>query len=343
VSEQTMSTLTSVPDVLTRARDAVHPAMAAAVERLNPELARIAAYHLGWCDEHGAPSARGGGKGVRPALAVLSAEAAGADAAVGVAGAVAVELVHNFSLLHDDVIDGDRERRHRPTVWALYGVGPAVLVGDALLTLGHQVLLQSGRAGAAASGELTDAVAAMIGGQADDMAFESRADVTTDECLRMVAGKTGALLSCAAAIGSVLAGAPTAAVDSLRRYGAHLGVAFQAVDDILGIWGDPERTGKPRGNDLSTRKKSLPVVFALGTGKPQGAELRRLLLNGPLDEGAVARATELVERCGARSATEALARHHLEGACRSLDGAGLASTARAELADLARFVVEREF
>ncbi|MGH9190915.1 MAG: polyprenyl synthetase family protein, partial [Acidimicrobiales bacterium] len=115
--------MTSVPDAVARARDAAHPTMEAAVERLNPELRRIAAYHLGWCDEHGAPSARAGGKGVRPALATLSAEAAGADADAGVPGAVAVELVHNFSLLHDDVIDGDRERRHRPTVWALYGIG----------------------------------------------------------------------------------------------------------------------------------------------------------------------------------------------------------------------------
>ncbi|MGH9230024.1 MAG: polyprenyl synthetase family protein [Acidimicrobiales bacterium] len=336
--------MTSVPDALARARDAVHPAMVAAVERLNPELRRIAAYHLGWCDEHGAPSTRAGGKGVRPALAVLSAEAAGAEASAGVPGAVAVELVHNFSLLHDDVIDGDRERRHRPTVWALYGVGPAVLAGDALLTLGQQVLLERGPAGAAASVELTTAVAAMIGGQADDMAFEGRADVTAEECLGMVAGKTGALLSCAAAVGSMLVGAPAAVVDPLRSYGAHLGVAFQAVDDILGIWGDPERTGKPRGNDLSTRKKSLPVVFALGAGERHGAdELRLLLLNGPLDAGAVSRATELVEASGAREATEALARDHLDAACRSLDGAGLAATACSELADLARFVVEREF
>jgi geranylgeranyl diphosphate synthase type I len=184
----------------------------------------------------------------------------------------------------------------------------------------------------------------MIGGQADDMAFEGRSDVTRDECLGMVAGKTGALLSCAAAIGSVLVNAPAPVVAALHSYGAHLGVAFQAVDDILGIWGDPERTGKPRGNDLSTRKKSLPVVLALGADdRERAGELRRLLLNGPLDHGAVSRATDLVEACGARQATEALAREHLDAACRALDGPGLAATARAELADLARFVVEREF
>jgi geranylgeranyl diphosphate synthase type I len=347
-----MSTITSVPDVLDRARAAVEPTMIDAVEQLNPELRTVAAYHHGWCDEHGAPTPRGGGKGVRPALALLSAEAAGADASVGVPGAVAVELVHSFSLLHDDVIDGDLERRHRPTVWALYGVGPAVIVGDALLALAQQTLLRAAPANDTAAGaavrteataELTNAVAAMIAGQAEDMAFESRTDVTVEQCLAMVAGKTGALLSCAATIGALLAGAPDAVVAALRCYGTNLGVAFQAVDDLLGIWGDPERTGKPRGNDLATRKKSLPVVYALRARRPAARELRDLLTNGPLDAGAVARGTELVDALGGRRATETLARGHLDASCRALDGAGLAPAARAELTDLARFVVEREF
>lgn len=341
-----MSIVTSVPGALARARDLVQPALVAAVERLDPEMRPVAAYHLGWRDEHGAPTPAGGGKGVRPALAVLAAEASGAEAETAVPGAVAVELVHNFSLLHDDVMDGDRERRHRPTVWALYGVASAVLVGDALNTLALQVL-QAADADparrAAATAELTDATAAMIGGQAQDMAFESRSDVSADDCLAMVAGKTGALLAGAAVVGARLAGAPAAAVEALRRYGAELGVAFQAADDLLGIWGDPERTGKPRGNDLATRKKSLPVVHALAAGGPDAAELRRLLANGPLDEAAVARGTELVERTGARRATEQLARRRLDAACRALDAAPLVPAARDELIDLARFVVEREF
>ena len=147
---------------------------------------------------------------------------------------------------------------------------PAILVGDALLTLGHQVLLEQGPAGAAASAELTDAVAAMIAGQADDMAFEGRADVTSEECLGMVAGKTGALLSCAAAIGVAAGRRARRGGRALRSYGAQLGVAFQAVDDILGIWGDPERTGKPLGNDLpparSRSRWSSPWAPAEGTG-----------------------------------------------------------------------------
>ena len=121
-------------------RRLVDPALVATLQRLHPDLRRAAEYHLGYVEADGTPAA-GGGKGVRPALALLSAEAVGAHAEVAVPGAVAVELMHDFSLLHDDIIDGDRERRHRPTVWALFGVGQAILVGDALQTLAHQVLL----------------------------------------------------------------------------------------------------------------------------------------------------------------------------------------------------------
>jgi geranylgeranyl diphosphate synthase type I len=336
-----MTVVTSAPPVLSRAREVVQPAMMAAVDQLSPGLRQTAAYHLGWYDEAGTPTPDGGGKGVRPALAVLSAEAAGADASVGAPGAVAVELAHNFSLLHDDVIDGDRERRHRPTVWALHGVGRAIIVGDALFALAHQTL-QAPHVGAspaarmAASAELTDAVAAMIAGQADDMAFEDRPTITVDECMGMVAGKTGALLSCAACIGAVLA-------DALRSYGANLGVAFQAVDDLLGIWGDPGRTGKPRGADIAARKKSLPIVFALAAGRPAAEELRGILTAEVIDDAAVARGGELVEECGGRTATVHLARRHLDAALAALDVAEAEPRARAELIELAQFIIEREY
>ena len=230
---------------------------------------------MGWTDPGGNPVSSPGGKGIRPTLAILSAEAAWADAEIGVPGAVAVELVHNFSLIHDDIIDTDTERHHRPTVWSVYGIGPAIVAGDALQILAHQVLLETpfGR-GAAASAALADATAAMIAGQADDIAFESRRDVTVEQCMGMSAAKTGALLGCAASMGAILAGAPGATVGALRDYGRYLGLAFQAVDDLLGIWGDPAQTGKPAGSDLRQRKKSMPVVSALAAGGPESDELR---------------------------------------------------------------------
>jgi geranylgeranyl diphosphate synthase, type I len=276
-----MTPTTGVPEILARTREAIAPAMVAAVDRLDPDTRLQVSYHLGWTDAFGQPLSAPTGKGIRPALALLSAAAAWSDPSVGIPGAVAVELIHNFSLIHDDIIDGDTERHHRPTVWSVFGVGSAIITGDALETLAHQVLLEAPDSrGAAGSAALAEGTAAMIAGQAMDVAFEKRRNVSVEECMAMCAAKTGALLGCAASIGAVLAGSPPATVGALRDFGAQLGLAFQAVDDLLGIWGDPATTGKPAGNDLRQRKKSMPVVSALAAGGDEADELRELVL-GP--------------------------------------------------------------
>jgi geranylgeranyl diphosphate synthase, type I len=340
-----------VPDVLARSRQVITPAIAAAINRLAPEIRRIAAYHLGWTDSDGHPTTGPGGKGIRPTLALLGAEAAWAEPEVGVPGGVAVELVHNFSLIHDDIIDTDTERHHRPTVWSVYGVGQAIIAGDALQVLAHQVLLESSQpTGPAASAELAEATAAMIAGQSDDIAFETRRDVSVEQCTAMSAAKTGALLGCAASIGAVLAGAPSATVGALRDYGRHLGLAFQAVDDLLGIWGDPERTGKPAGSDLRQRKKSMPVVSALAAGGREADELRALVLGPPdlkrqlppLDADEVERATYLVEACGGKEWTAVRAKANLDAALGALERVRISAIPHRDLADLAVYVVERE-
>jgi geranylgeranyl diphosphate synthase type I len=350
-----MTRLDSIPAVLERARDLVGPSLRRAVERLSPEVRPLASYHLGWSDADGRPSGGDGGKGVRPALALLSAEAVGAPSEFGVPGGVAIELVHNFSLIHDDVIDEDAERRHRPTIWSLFGIGRAVIVGDAMLALAQQVLLDPGilalapevtadpLASAAAARCIADATAAMIAGQALDMAFEAVPSVDVAGCLAMEAGKTGALLSCASSVGALLAGAPAECVDALARFGMELGLAFQAVDDLLGIWGDPVATGKPAYSDLHQHKKSLPVAAALAAGGPSAEELARLLAEPSLDDAAVARAAGLVEACGGRDVAEAEARSRFAAALGALDGAPLEPGARDELSEVAGFVVERRF
>jgi geranylgeranyl diphosphate synthase type I len=340
-----------VPQVLERTREAITPAMTAAVDRLAPEIRRLAAYHLGWIDADGNPVAGAGGKGIRPTLAMLGAAAAWADPQLGVPGGVAIELVHNFSLIHDDIIDADTERHHRPTVWSVFGVGPAIVAGDALQVLAHQILLEASKEwGAAASAALADATASMIAGQADDIAFETRRDVTVEQCTAMSAAKTGALLGCAASIGALLAGAPPATVGALRDYGRHLGLAFQAVDDLLGIWGDPARTGKPAGSDLRQRKKSMPVVSALAAGGEEADELRLLIVGPPGADGSLSplsaeeieRATYLVEACGGREWTTVRAKANLDAALGALERVRLSAIPHRDLADIAVFVVERE-
>ena len=305
-----MTPTIAVADVLQRARDITEPHLAEALDHLPESIRRAASYHVGWTEADGRPRNQRGGKFVRAALAILSAEAAWAEPDVGVPGAVAVELVHNFSLLHDDLMDGDLERRHRPTVWALWGPSLALLAGDALSTLATQVLLDSENPAApAAASALSKATAEMIAGQADDLAFEQERSVSVEECMAMSTAKTGALLGCAASIGAVLAGAPPATVQALEGFGRHLGVAFQAVDDLLGIWGDPATTGKPAGNDLRQRKKSMPIVAALAAGDEESRELDALLFGDPSKDGttnalmAAAPATDVVKGNGHARAT----------------------------------------
>jgi geranylgeranyl diphosphate synthase type I len=331
------STAADAAAVLRRCKDAVTPALAAAVSRLDPASREQAAFHLGWTELDGSPSRGGGGKAVRPALAILSAEAAGADAATGLPGAVAVELVHNFSLLHDDLIDGDTERRHRPTVWAQWGPAAAILSGDALLEA-------PSRHAAEAARQLAATVRELVRGQVEDVAFEQRADVGVEECLSMAAGKTGSLLAVSAAIGAVLAGSPPSVVTALSTFGAEVGAAFQLVDDLLGIWGDPAVTGKPVLSDLRSRKKSLPVTYAVHHGGSDGRELAGWLCGtGEADEAELRRAAALVDSGGGRDWAAAEARRRMALAEKALAGAELPDRPMAELVALGRYLTDRRF
>lgn len=332
---------TTLPTPVSTAQALVQPALRKAITELHPSMRRIVSYHLGWSDELGHPASEGGGKALRPALTLLAAQAAGADPYTALPGAVAVELVHNFSLVHDDVMDGDAERRHRPTVWKLFGVPAAILAGDAMLALAVDVLEQA--ADPAATRCLTDAVQQLIIGQSSDVEFEQRDDVALDECLAMAAGKTGALMRCATEIGGLLAGAGAEQVDGLARFGEHLGLAFQLVDDLLGIWGEPQVTGKPVLSDLRTRKKSVPVVAALNSNTPEGAALARLYTRDePATEAELHRMAELVERSGAREWTRSEAGRHVREGRSCLDRLGAPPAIDTALRQLASFITERD-
>jgi geranylgeranyl diphosphate synthase, type I len=336
--------MTTMLTSLHRSRDAVTPALRAALARLDPASRAQSEYHLGWSDVDGRPATGGSGKAVRPALALLSAEAAGGSPETGLPGAVAVELVHNFSLLHDDLMDGDVERRHRRTVWAVWGASSAILTGDALLSLAHETLLESGSPYAAEAGRLLAAATReLIRGQVQDLAFERRDDVGLAECLDMAAGKTGSLLSASAAIGAVLAGAPETVVEALETFGAHLGIAFQLIDDVLGIWGDPAVTGKPVCSDLRARKKSLPVTYVVSRGGTAGDGLARWLATpGDPEEAELLAAADLVAAGGGRDWAVAEAKRRMALGESALDSVPLPEPTRQELLALGRFIVNRE-
>jgi geranylgeranyl diphosphate synthase type I len=304
----------------------------------------VASYHLGWCDQEGRPTVGSSGKAIRPGLALLVAEAVCGSPDPAVPGGVAVELVHNFSLIHDDLMDRDTQRRHRRTVWAIWGDATAVLVGDALACLADEVLAECDSPQARRAGHaLTVATRDLIRGQVLDVAFERRDDVGLAECLDMAGSKTGSLLGASAHLGSILAGADGAACDAFRTYGRELGLAFQLVDDLLGIWGTPEKTGKPVFSDLRAHKKTLPVVWSIEYGGAAGRELAAWLAEpGSPTEDDVREAAVLIECAGGHEWAAAEATERVRAAGRALDAVDMAPAARDQLDQLARFVVERQ-
>jgi geranylgeranyl diphosphate synthase type I len=334
----------TVDGVLASTRRAVEPVMRAAVDTLPGSLRRAASYHFGWQDTDGAPVRVVGGKALRPSLVLLGAAVVGGNPDAALGAAAAVELVHNFSLVQDDVMDGDRVRRHRPTVWAVFGVGEAILLGDALLTLAFDLLAATAHPRADELGAmLRTAVQQLLEGQSADLALERRSEVNVAEYWDMARGKTAALLGASVALGALCGDGQPAQVRALKRFGADLGLAFQLVDDLLGIWGDPAVTGKPVRSDLANRKKSLPVLAALtAKGSPAGELARLYGIDRELSQAELARAADLIEAAGGRAVAQRRAEQLLSSSLARLDLGSWSPGPREDLVALARHLVHRD-
>ncbi|MFJ2740359.1 family 2 encapsulin nanocompartment cargo protein polyprenyl transferase [Streptomyces sp. NPDC087440] len=331
-------------ELLARTRAAVDPRLRETVDSLPGQIRRIARYHFGWEQADGTATSAHAGKAIRPALVLAAVHALGGDTRSAEHAAAAVELAHNFTLLHDDVIDEDPTRRNRPTAWTVFGIPDAIIAGDAMCALALRVLAEDPHPAAQqASARLSACIVELCAGQQADCAFENRApqDVTIAECLTMAEAKTGALLGCACAIGALYAGAAPDEVEAMDAFGREAGLAFQLIDDLIGIWGDPAHTGKPAGADLAAHKKSLPVVAAMASGSPAAAELAELYRGPAMDAATVRRAADAVERAGGRDWAQSQAADRMARAVHHLSRAVPDLAAADDLLALAEFVTRR--
>lgn len=286
-------------------------------------------YHLGWEDAGGAPVEARSGKMLRPMALLLATDLVGGDPAMTVPAAAAVELVHNFSLLHDDVEDRSDRRHGRPTLWTFVGEAQAINTGDGMFALARLAMHRLSDRGLptervlGAMRTLDETCLRLVHGQWLDIGFETRSDVTIEEYLAMAGGKTAAMFSAPFAMGARLGGAEDRVVEAFAEYGRALGLAFQAVDDLLGIWGDPAVTGKPVGDDLTSRKLTYPVLSAMAAGGDEGRALARRYAEPSRGAGEVEELTELVTAGGGRAATERFAEEQRSLALAALRDAGL--------------------
>ena len=304
-------------------------------------------YHLGWSDLNGRPVEERGGKGIRPLLCLTACAALGGDPRRATGMAAAIELTHEFSLIHDDLEDGDRQRRGRDTLWTVVGAAQAINAGDALFSIARQQiadprselsseqLLRAYQRYDAACLELAE-------GQFLDIAFESSDAVEIQTYLGMVEGKTGALLGAAAALGALAGGGGEIEADAFDRFGRAVGVGFQMQDDVLGIWGDPDRTGKPAGNDLARRKRSLPVLLAAEL--PELAQPLAALygVSTVVEPGAIAVLSAAMEAAGIRARASRMAKGRADAALEALAELSLAAEPRRALEALVIRAVQRD-
>jgi geranylgeranyl diphosphate synthase, type I len=313
----------------------IEPALLDALAALDgraPLLAGMIRYHLGYAGRDLRPQdprAVDRGKRMRPAVALLAAGAAGGESRVAAPVAAAVELLHNFTLIHDDIQDESPTRRHRPTVWSLWGVGQAINAGDALFAAAHLPLYRL--ASTDVSTDLTlrlveafDRMAiTIVEGQTLDLSFEARPDVSPGEYLEMIAGKTAAIVRFGAWAGALLGGADEATASQWAEFGLALGLGFQVRDDQLGIWGVQEATGKAPADDVRRRKQSLPIlILRERLDETEREELNHIFTAPNVDGAGVSRVLALLEREAVRQEVEAvIASYHQRAAAALIDAA----------------------
>lgn len=296
-------------------------------------------YHMGWVDENLHTVERSGGKRIRPVLNLLCAAAAGGEWRQAVPAAAAIELLHNFTLIHDDIQDASPTRHGRPTLWTLWGIPQAINSGDCMFALSHTALYGLQQHGidshtvVRAANRFDDTCLALTLGQHRDMNFETQLNVSANEYMQMIGGKTAALLALCGELGSLVAGADDETVVHYREFCRNLGLAFQIKDDILGIWGDEAAIGKSTATDIETRKKTLPILYGLSRSE----QLQTLYHGQENGENFVEQVVALLGDVEALSFAEREAESYSRQALEHLDAAepiGEAGEALRELADL---------
>ncbi len=309
-------------------------------------------YHLGWRDEHLRPATADPGKLIRPQLALLACQAAGGDPRQALPLAAGVQLLHDFTLIHDDIEDNSATRRGRPTVWSIWGLAQGINAGDGMFVIAHLAIHRLADAGVPAERALRvlrrfdEIILQVCEGQYLDLSYEGDLTITPEDYLAMIGRKTAALIAGACELGALVAGAAPDTATALADFGRSMGLAFQIEDDLLGIWGLPEVTGKPAAADLYRRKVSLPVVHALATGADR-ATLARLYARPEMDDQAVQTALAILDATGSRAYCATVAAEHHAAAFAALDRLGPgetpdASAARARLRALAESLIGRQ-
>ena len=305
-------------------------------------------YQLGWVDEQGRPQPSWGGKMLRSALCLLTCEVVGGDWRKALPAAASLEMVHNFSLVHDDIEDGSPQRRHRDSLWKVWGQAQAINAGDAMFALARLAMLRLAIRGVPetkvlrAVSRLDEACLQLTTGQYLDLSYEQCLDIGVEQYLEMIWGKTASLFACSLYLGALVGCDDESLINHLDKFGHKLGMAFQVQDDILGIWGDGSATGKPPTWDIHRKKKTLPIVYALE--KSSGQQQQTLLTiyrQEHHNDADVASVRGILEKLDTHNYVQRLAQDYHQQAMEELKAAHLAPEATQRLRQAAEPLLGR--
>ncbi len=334
-----------LPNPLHRYRSEIEAELKSALGDSSLPLYTMMRYHLGWTDKQGQPQQTSGGKLSRPVLCLLACEAVGGDWHTALPAAAAIELIHNFSLIHDDIEDKSRQRHHQLAVWKLWGETQGINAGDAMYALAQLALLRLEERGVPSerliliSRELNQASLQLCEGQYLDIDYENQPNISIEDYLAMISKKTAPLFECSLYSGALLGTDNQAQISHLRSFGKNLGMAYQIQDDLLGIWGKEETTGKTSYSDIKGKKKTLPVLYAL---QQERESLLHIYYKAQFAAKDVVQIIRILDRSGARSYAEERREQYHNQCVEELKLVGLPSPAEQELREVADFLLRQE-
>ncbi len=341
----------SIKNILNKYAPDINDTISGMLEGTPETIHGIISYHFGWVDQTFAPVNSGRGKMLRPTIHLLVFEALTGGYKEALPVAASIEMIHNFSLMHDDIEDNDSERRGRSTAWTIWGQPRIINIGDFLYSLAIKSLYQLDRRKFPAErifavlNLIIDACMELTKGQELDINFENSQEVSTAMYLDMVYKKTGALIEAAILSAAKLGTSDENVIKNYRDFAHNIGPAFQIKDDILGIWGDTSKTGKSTDNDLRRKKKTLPVVYLFNKSTGQRKEKLREYYSkpGPLSDKEIEFMRESLDWAEAHNYAQNLAGIYREKSFSALHKIDISNQAQLELETIAKFLVDRSY
>jgi len=338
----------SLPVPFYRYRSELEAELRSAIGNDTSPLYTMMRYHLGWTDERGRLQDAPSGKLLRSTLCLLACETAGGDWHMALPAAAAVELAHNFTLIHDDIQDRSKERRHRPTVWRIWGLAQGINAGDGMWALSQLALFRLEQRGvsrekmAAASRLLSETCLKLCEGQYLDLSYQNRARIGVKDYLKMIRGKTAQLFRCSLTLGALLGTDDPVLISHFGSFGADLGLAFQIHDDLLGVCKDEKVTGKSSYTDIIEKKKTLPIIYAQEEAKGEERErLSCIYSKTRITAKDVSDVLQILKSTGAQSHTEGFRQRYYRRALQEVKKMRLPPRAEADLKEVATFMLEQ--